>query len=155
MFAHRNLRVLSWFGQNILGNRDGATLADPATRVSKTRAKSAIVPAVLGYEPASHVGIHYMEPLGDWKLAWDHILFEGFLGTRMSLQLTWEGADSALAAPLILDLGRLVDLAVRRGEAGALGHLAFFFKDPLGSAEHALDAQWQMLLEHLRRQAGP
>ena len=42
--------------------------------------------------------------MGEWKTAWDHIVFEGFLGIRMKLQFTWEGCDSALAAPLLLDL---------------------------------------------------
>ena len=32
--------------------------------------------------------------MGEWKTAWDHIVFEGFLGVRMKLQFTWEGCDS-------------------------------------------------------------
>ena len=71
--------------------------------------------------------------MGEWKTAWDHIVFEGFLGMRMKLQFTWEGCDSALAAPLLLDLIRLAALALERGESGALVSLAFFFKDPAGT----------------------
>ena len=37
--------------------------------------------------------------------------------SRMKLQFTWEGCDSALAAPLLLDLARLGALALERGEA--------------------------------------
>jgi myo-inositol-1-phosphate synthase len=149
MFAVRNLRVLSWFGQNILGNPDGLTLTDPAHRGSKERSKASVVPSILGYAPEAPVRIDYVGALGDWKIAWDHILFEGLLGSRMSLQLVWQGADSILAAPLVLDLARLVDRALARGETGALAHLAVFFKDPLGSDEHRLERQWAMLLEHL------
>ena len=58
--------------------------------------------------------------MGEWKTAWDHIVFEGFLGVRMKLQFTWEGCDSTLAAPLLLDLMRLMALALERGERGAL-----------------------------------
>jgi len=149
LFAIRRLRVLSWFGQNILGNEDGRSLMDPARRAAKTRSKGGVVPAILGYAPEGQVGIDYVPPLGDWKIAWDHVMFEGFLGTRMTLQILWHGADSVLAAPLVLDLVRLVDLALRRGEVGVLSHLAVFFKDPMGCAEHRLDRQFDRLLAHV------
>ncbi|MEW6582529.1 MAG: inositol-3-phosphate synthase [Actinomycetota bacterium] len=149
MFASRNLRVRSWSGVNMLGNGDGRTLSDPAAAASKTQGKARVVPDILGYEPHTLVRIDYVPSLGDWKTAWDLIQFEGFLGTPMSLQLTWQGSDSALAAPLVLDLVRLVDLAAERGEAGALGHLAFFFKAPLGSDTHDLAAQYAQLAEHV------
>jgi myo-inositol-1-phosphate synthase len=149
LFAIRRLRVLSWFGQNILGNEDGRSLTEPARLASKTRTKGGVVPAILGYAPEGLVGIDYVAPLGDWKIAWDHVMFEGFLGTRMTLQVLWHGADSVLAAPLVLDLVRLVDLALRRGEVGVLAHLAAFFKDPMGCAEHRLDRQFDRLLAHV------
>jgi myo-inositol-1-phosphate synthase len=150
LFTVRQLRVLSWFGQNILGNEDGRSLSDPARRASKTRSKGGVIPGILGYSPDAHVGIDYVPPLGDWKVAWDHVLFEGFLGTRMTLQILWQGADSVLAAPLVLDLVRLADLALRRGEVGVLSHLAVFFKDPMHCTEHGLDRQFDLLLSHLR-----
>ena len=89
--------------------------------------------------------IDCVRDLGEWKTAWDHIAFEGFLGVRMKLQFTWEGCDSALAAPLLLDLARLGALALERGETGFVEELAFFFKDPAGTDEHALDRQFAML----------
>jgi myo-inositol-1-phosphate synthase len=149
LFAIRSLRVLSWFGQNILGNGDGRSLTEPARLASKARSKGGVVPAILGYAPESHVGIDYVEPLGDWKVAWDHVLFEGFLGARMTLQVLWHGADSLLAAPLVLDLARLVDHALRRGDVGVLSHLAVFFKDPMGCSEQRLDRQFDCLLAHV------
>ena len=36
----------------------------------------------------------------------------------------------------MLDLARLALFAQRRGEAGVLPHLACFFKNPMGVAEH-------------------
>jgi myo-inositol-1-phosphate synthase len=83
--------------------------------------------------------------LGDWKTAWDHVHFAGFLGTPMTLQLTWQGCDSALAAPLVLDLVRFTELARRRGQVGLLKFLASFFKSPYGVDEHRFDRQFQML----------
>ena len=149
MFAGRNLRVLSWFGQNILGNDDGKNLADPDVRRSKERSKSQALPEMLGYTPDAHVDIRYLAPLGDWKVAWDHILFEGFLGTRMTLELSWHGVDSILAAPLVLDLARLADRALRRGERGLLDYLAVFFKEPLGSNATGHERQLALLIRHL------
>ena len=149
LFASRNLRVLSWFGQNLLGNDDGRTLSDPDARRSKQRSKGETLPALLGYRPAAPVEIEYLPPLGDWKVAWDHILFEGFLGTRMTMMTTWQGADSALAAPLVIDLARLCDRALRRGERGLLSYLAMFFKEPMGATEQAHERQVALLLRHL------
>ena len=149
MFAVRRLRVQSWVSHNILGNEDGRALDDPGRRAAKQRSKAAPLAAILGYAPESRVGIDYVPSYGDWKLAWDRIVFEGFGGAQMSLELTWRGSDTALAAPLCIDLIRLVELAQRRGERGALHHLALFFKSPLGTAEHRLERQWQTLLAHL------
>jgi myo-inositol-1-phosphate synthase len=147
MFAQRALHVRSWAGTNLLGGGDGATLADPAARASKTASKARGLQEMLGRPVDAPVHIDYVDDLGDWKTAWDHVSFEGFLGTRMSLQFTWQGCDSALAAPLVIDLARLVALALERGESGPLPALGFFFKDPVDSAVHALGDQWRQLRE--------
>jgi myo-inositol-1-phosphate synthase len=150
MFRMRGLQVRSWVGFNVLGNADGLALADPATAASKTESKGKVVPSILGYEPHTLVRIDYVPTLGDWKTAWDLIQFEGFLKTPMTLQFTWQGADSALAAPLVLDLVRLVDLAASRGERGGLGHLAFFFKSPVSCEVHDLAEQYTLLCRHVK-----
>jgi myo-inositol-1-phosphate synthase len=149
MFAGRNLKVLSWVGHNILGNRDGQVLADPRNKASKVKSKDALLAEILGYRPHSLVSIEYVESLDDWKTAWDHVHFEGFLGTKMTLQFTWQGCDSVLAAPLVIDLARLTLLAQRRGESGALKSLACFFKSPVGVAEHDFGKQFTMLEKYL------
>ena len=148
MFAGRNLRVLSWVGHNILGNRDGLVLDDPRNKQSKLWAKDRTVGQILGYQPQTHVSIEYAESLDDWKTAWDHVHFQGFLGVKMALQFTWQGADSALAAPLVIDLARLALLAQRRREVGVLGHLACFFKSPMGVEEHDFFKQFRMLTDY-------
>lgn len=149
MFAHRNLKILSWVGHNILGNRDGQVLNDPHNKASKIRTKDALLAELLGYRPQSLVSIEYIESLDDWKTAWDHIHFEGFLGTKMTMQLTWQGCDSVLAAPLVIDLARLLALAQRRGESGAIPALACFFKSPTGVSEHDFGRQFDMLITYL------
>jgi myo-inositol-1-phosphate synthase len=63
----------------------------------------------------------------------------------MILQFIWQGCDSLLAAPLVLDLVRFTELAHRRGERGLLTFLASFFKSPLGVEEHDFTRQFQML----------
>ena len=91
--------------------------------------------SIVGYKPQALVRSSSSRSLDDWKTAWDHIHFDGFLGTRMTLQFIWQGCDSLLAAPLLLDIVRLTQLARRRGETGLLTFLASFFKSPYGVAE--------------------
>ena len=149
MFAMRNLRILSWVGHNIFGNRDGIVLDDPANKESKVRTKDQVVSSIVGYKPQTHVSIEYIESLDDWKTAWDHIHFKGFLNTKMILQFLWQGCDSILAAPLLLDILRLTDFAQRGGETGVLGHLACFFKSPMGTDEHDFFKQMRMLEQYV------
>jgi myo-inositol-1-phosphate synthase len=151
MFRDRNFEVLSWSGMNLLGNRDGAALRDPGANAAKVADKDAVLPDILGDGArGSLTRIDYQPSLGDWKTAWDLVHFQGFLGVAMQLQFTWQGCDSILAAPLVLDLIRLADLAARRGEAGALEHCAVFFKTPLGDPGHAFARQMTMLEEYAR-----
>jgi myo-inositol-1-phosphate synthase len=145
MFARRNLRVLSWVGHNIFGNMDAQVLDDPANKQAKVSSKDRLVGEVLGYRPQTLISIECLPDLGDWKTAWDHIHFAGFLGLPMTLQFIWQGCDSALAAPLVLDMVRLTELARRRGEVGPMTFLASFFKSPYGVTEHRFDRQFQML----------
>lgn len=147
MFAARNLEVLSWVGHNIFGNLDGLVLEDPANKAAKIKSKDQLVKSILGYDPQTLVSIEYIRSLGDWKTAWDHIHFKGFLGTPMTLQLTWQGCDSLLAAPLVLDLARFVELSQRKKEVGVLTHLGSFFKSPLGLDEHDFSRQFSLLCE--------
>ncbi|QDU83688.1 Inositol-3-phosphate synthase [Planctomycetes bacterium Pla163] len=150
LFAHRNLRVLTWQGYNMLGNRDGEVLANPAHKAAKVANKDAALRSLLqGSEGLhTHVGIDYVPSLHDWKTAWDFIHFEGFLGAKMSLQFTWTGSDSALAAPLVLDLARFSELALRDGAAGELAHLACFFKSPMTGGSHDFGAQMAALFHY-------
>lgn len=150
-FAARNLEVLSWVGHNIFGNLDGLVLDDPANKAAKIKSKDHLIGNILGYEPQTLVSIEYIRSLGDWKTAWDHIHFRGFLGTPMTLQFIWQGCDSLLAAPLVLDLTRFVELSHRQGDVGVLSHLASFFKQPLGVEEHHFFRQFSLLLEWAER----
>jgi myo-inositol-1-phosphate synthase len=145
MFAARHLEVMSWVGHNIFGNMDGKVLDDPRNKAAKVKSKDHLLAAILGYPPQTHVSIEYIKSLGDWKTAWDHVHFRGFLGTPMTLQFTWQGCDSILAAPLVLDLVRLVERAHRGGEYGALEWLACFFKSPIGVAEQDFSKQVALL----------
>lgn len=148
MFAARGLPVRAWSGTNLLGGGDGATLADPRNAESKNVSKERGLAELLG-DVEGDVHIDYVDAMGDWKTAWDHIVFEGFLGVRMTMQFTWQGCDSALAAPLVLDLARLSAYALERGQVGVMP-LGFFFKDPVGSTEHSLIRQYDELVRWTR-----
>lgn len=154
MFTQRALAVRAWSGTNLLGGGDGASLADPAAAAAKNAGKERVLADVLGEVPEGEVHIDDVPALGDWKTAWDHIAFDGFLGTRMILQTIWQGCDSALAAPLVLDLARLTSRAHEAGLSGPLGELAFYFKDPAGGGPGALAEQYAALgrfAQRLRR----
>ena len=152
MFRARNLQVLAWQGYNMLGNRDGEVLTDGAHRAAKLKNKDEALRSILEDERVhTRVGIDFVPSLKDWKTAWDFVHFEGFLGARMSLQFTWLGSDSALAAPLILDLVRLAAFAAQRGETGEMAHTASFFKAPLAGGTHDFRAQFQALLDYAGR----
>jgi len=123
---------------------------EEANKASKIKTKDQLVQQIVGYKPQTHVSIEYIESLDDWKTAWDHIHFRGFLGTKMTMQFTWQGCDSILAGPLVLDLARLALFAQRRGEIGVLKHLACFFKNPMGVEEHDFFKQFAMLEDYVR-----
>jgi myo-inositol-1-phosphate synthase len=155
MFAARNLSVLSWVGHNIFGNRDGLVLDDPRNKASKIRTKDQVIAQIVGYKPQTHVSIEYIESLDDWKTAWDFIHFRGFLGVKMSMQFIWQGCDSILAAPLVLDLARLALFSQRQGAVGILRHLACFFKSPMGVDEHDFFKQWALLEQYVQQHRQP
>jgi myo-inositol-1-phosphate synthase len=153
-FRSRALKVEGWYSTNILGNRDGAILDDPSSLASKLDTKGSVLDSILGYEVDDHVvRIDYYRPRGDAKEAWDNIDLVGFLGQKMQLKVDFLCRDSILAAPLVLELIRLVAEAHRRGEGGPQEQLGYFFKAPVTRAgqtpEHALHVQERVLLDWL------
>ena len=131
-FRSRALHVEGWYSTNILGNRDGEALHDPASNASKIATKGSVLDACLGYPVADHVvRIDYYRPRGDAKEAWDNIDLVGFLGQRMQVKVDFLCRDSVLAAPLVLEICRLLDLASQVGEAGVQEQLGLFFKAPM------------------------
>jgi myo-inositol-1-phosphate synthase len=154
-FRARALRVAGWFSTNLLGNEDGRTLSDPAAHRAKQKCKSDLLDQMLGYAvPAHLVQINYYPPRGDNKEAWDNIDLVGFLGKPMALKVNFLCRDSILAAPLVVDLVRFMDLAVRRGARGPQEWLNFYFKAPYARhqpVEHGLAEQYRALLAYLRQ----
>ncbi len=154
MFVARALKVRTWQGYNMLGNRDGEVLADPLHKEAKLRNKNDALRSILADDQVhTHVGIDYVPSLDDWKTAFDLIHFEGFLRTRMTLSFTWTGSDSSLAAPLVIDLARLTDFSAQRGEVGEMTHTASYFKSPIGGGTHDFHAQFDRLLEYAAQHA--
>lgn len=150
MFAARNLQVMSWVGHNIFGNLDGQVLDDPRNKAAKVKSKDHLLQQILGYAPQTLVTIEHIHSMSDWKTAWDHIHFRGFLGTPMTMQFTWQGCDSLLAAPLVLDLARFATVARGDNQTGPLTFLSSFFKSPLGQNNQSFAAQNRLLLDWAR-----
>ena len=97
----RCLGLSGWFSTNILGNRDGL------------------------------VRINYYPPRNDNKEGWDNIDIFGWMGYPMQIKINFLCRDSILAAPLLLDLVLLSDLAARKGRYGTQRFLSFFLKSPM------------------------
>ncbi|MGI8883342.1 MAG: inositol-3-phosphate synthase [Pyrinomonadaceae bacterium] len=156
----RALKVDGWYSTNILGNRDGLALSHPDSLKSKVATKGSVLDDILGYKVEDHlVDIRYYRPRGDNKEAWDNIDIIGFMGQPMQLKINFLCRDSILAAPLVIEIARLLDYAQTCGEVGVQPQLSVFFKLPQVAdeinqkPEHALHLQEQMLLEWLTAQA--
>jgi myo-inositol-1-phosphate synthase len=150
----RALHVDGWFSTNILGNRDGLALDDPDSLKSKLKTKGSVLDQILGYPVEDHiVDIRYYRPRGDDKEAWDNIDVSGFLGQRMQIKVNFLCKDSILAAPLVVEIARVLGLADKRGEGGVQEQLSTFFKAPMvkngHGPEHAFHEQERMLLNWL------
>jgi myo-inositol-1-phosphate synthase len=152
----RALRVDGWYSTNILGNRDGLILDNPESLKSKIATKGSVLDDILGYRVEDHiVDIRYYRPRGDAKESWDNIDVTGFLGEKMQIKINFLCKDSILAAPLVIEIARLLDLAQRRGAKGIQEQLSVFFKLPQTKNKknvHALHKQQQLLIKWLENQ---
>lgn len=151
----RALKVEGWYSTNILGNRDGLALSNEASLASKIKTKESVLDDILGYKVEDHlVDIRYYRPRKDNKEAWDNIDVRGFLGQSMQIKINFLCKDSILAAPLAIEIARLLDLAKRRGNFGVQEQLSVFFKLPMTKnekPEHAFHKQEQMLFDWLEK----
>lgn len=162
----RLLGLNGWYSTNILGNRDGEVLDDPASFKTKEASKLGVLDAVL--EPEVHpelygnvvhkVRIDYYPPRGDAKEGWDNIDLFGWLGYAMQIKVNFLCRDSILAAPIVLDLALFLDLAQRAGFRGIQEWLGFYFKSPQAAeglkADHDLFVQLIKLKNTLRWMVG-
>ncbi|HLK39111.1 MAG TPA: inositol-3-phosphate synthase [Polyangiaceae bacterium] len=160
MFRARRLLIDGWYSTNFLGNSDGLVLDAPASNKTKVMSKSAVLDSIVGYHVENHqVHIHYYKPRGDSKEAWDNIDIVGFAGVPMQIKVNFLCQDSALAAPLVIDLVRLLDVAKRTGERGIQRQLSMFFKSPYHAPGetpvHDLFKQEKLLLDWARSHAMP
>ena len=171
----RCLGLSGWFSTNILGNRDGLVLDEPANfrtkEVSKlstleTILKPDVQPDLYGHgndEDTQYyhkVRINYYPPRNDNKEGWDNIDIFGWMGYPMQIKINFLCRDSILAAPLCLDLCLLSDLAARAGRFGIQRFLSFFLKSPMHDytqgeeAVNHLYQQYTMLKNAIREMGG-
>ena len=135
----RCLGLSGWFSTNILGNRDGLVLDEPANFRTKEVSKLSTLESILVpedqpdlYNDYYHkVRINYYPPRNDNKEGWDNIDIFGWMGYPMQIKINFLCRDSILAAPLCLDLVLLSDLAARAGRFGTQKFLSFFLKSPM------------------------
>ena len=162
----RMLGLEGWYSTNILGNRDGEVLDDPASFKTKEESKLSVLHTILQpekypelYDGFSHVvRINYYPPRGDNKEGWDNIDIFGWMGYPMQIKVNFLCRDSILAAPIVLDLALFSDFAHRAGMKGIQEWLSFYYKSPMAAAglqpEHDLFIQQTKLKNTLRHLMG-
>lgn len=151
----RCLGLSGWFSTNILGNRDGLVLDEPANFRTKEVSKLSTLETILKAEDQPDlytdyyhkVRINYYPPRNDEKEAWDNIDIFGWMGYPMQIKINFLCRDSILAAPVCLDLVLLSDLAMRAGKWGTQRFLSFFLKAPMHDYTKGEEA-----VNHLYRQ---
>ena len=104
----RCLGLSGWFSTNILGNRDGLVLDEPANFHTKEVSKLSTLESILVPENQPDLYTDYYHKVRNFLCR-----------------------DSILAAPLCLDLVLLSDLAARAGRYGIQRFLSFFLKSPM------------------------
>lgn len=162
----RMLGLNGWFSTNILGNRDGEVLDDPENFKTKEVSKLSVIETILDgkeypelYGDIYHkVRINYYPPRNDDKEGWDNLDIFGWMNYHMQIKVDFLCKDSILAAPLLLDLVLLSDLAKRAGKSGIQTWLSFYLKSPMHDLEHKpvhdLFEQFAMLKNEIRRMGG-
>ncbi len=162
----RMLGLEGWYSTNILGNRDGEGLDDPASFKTKEESKLSVLHTILQpelypelYKDFAHVvRINYYPPRGDNKEGWDNIDIKGWLGYPMQIKVNFLCRDSILAAPIVLDLALFSDFAMRAGMKGIQEWLSFYYKSPQTAVglqpEHDLFIQQTKLKNTLRHLMG-
>ena len=164
----RCLGLSGWFSTNILGNRDGLVLDEPANFRTKEMSKLSTLETILKpeeqpdlYTDYFHkVRINYYPPRNDSKEGWDNIDIFGWMGYPMQIKINFLCRDSILAAPLLLDLCLLSDLALRAGRHGIQRFLSFYLKSPMHDYTQGeepvnnLYQQYTMLKNAIREMGG-
>ncbi len=171
----RCLGLSGWFSTNILGNRDGLVLDEPANFRTKEVSKLSTLESILVPEDQPDlyghgndedtqyyhkVRINYYPPRNDNKEGWDNIDIFGWMGYPMQIKINFLCRDSILAAPLCLDLVLLSDLAMRAGRSGTQRFLSFFLKSPMHDYTRGevpvnhLFQQYTMLKNAIREMGG-
>ena len=167
IISTRCLGLDGWFSTNILGNRDGLVLDEPANFHTKEVSKLSTLETILKaddqpelYGDYYHkVRINYYPPRNDNKESWDNIDIRGWMGYPMQVKINFLCRDSILAAPVALDLCLLSDLAARAGRYGIQRFLSFFLKSPMHDytrSEEAVNHLYQQytLLKNAIREMG-
>ncbi len=168
IISTRCLGLDGWFSTNILGNRDGLVLDEPANFRTKEVSKLSTLETILKaedqpdlYSDYYHkVRINYYPPRNDAKEAWDNIDIFGWMNYPMQVKINFLCRDSILAAPVLLDLCLLSDLAARAGKYGIQRFLSFFLKSPMHDytkGEEAVNHLYQqhtMLKNAIREMGG-
>lgn len=148
LFESRGVALEHTYQLNVGGNMDFRNMLDrdrlESKRVSKTRAVTSNISAVLPAEDV-HIGPSDHVPwLGDRKVAFVRLEGSGFGGAPVALEYRLEVWDSPNSAGVIIDAIRLARLALDRGVGGPIEPAcAYLMKSP--PAQHPEDHARELL----------
>ena len=137
----RMLGLAGWYSTNILGNRDGEVLDDPASFKTKERVEAQcaalhlaarVLPRRCTVTSHTSCGSTTTSRAATTKKGGTTSTLSGWMGYPMQIKINFLCRDSILAAPLVLDLALFSDFAQRAGLKGIQEWLSFYLQEPHG-----------------------
>ncbi len=132
LFNQRGVKIIETSQSNFGGNADYLNLSDKSRFKSKLHTKETAIRSLIPNEVFIDMPLPiYQQELGDSRICKIFIDGRYFGNTPISLDLNIKIEDSPDASGVIVDLIRIMKLALERGESGVLHEICpFYFKHP-------------------------
>ncbi|MEM2922204.1 MAG: inositol-3-phosphate synthase [Candidatus Bathyarchaeia archaeon] len=132
LMRERGVRVDETYQLNVGGNTDFLNMMSEERLKTKRISKTEAVTSLVTYEVPTRIGPSDFVPfLGDTKVAYMWVKGRIFGGMPVQIDIKLSVADSPDAAGVLIDVIRLVKMALDRGLAGPLENIcAYYFKHP-------------------------
>jgi len=132
LFIERGVKIESTSQLNFGGNADYLNLSDETRFKTKLFTKETAIKSLIPYETKIDIPLpEYTEHLGDSRICKISILGKYFGNTSISVDVNISIEDSPNAAGVMVDIIRIMKVALDRGDSGVLSDICpFYFKHP-------------------------